>query len=532
MLDLSQVPAAESMPMAPGIDSDYAWLKTHLELAKGISSRELLARKVTATLNDRIRNGRLPYTLGIFGGWGTGKTTFLAMLAKNLDQHGNRKVVYFNSWKYAGFTEIVPALIFKILQYGSAGSGEHRDEAARRVILALGKKYSDQIGEWAKTKIGVNPVELFKDVYEMSSTVQSGVAKVMPEVMPEVVRAYYTQVDKAQDELRKALGTVTPGVEPKNVAVVLIDELDRCDPDEAFNVVKQMRVLFGMRDLPIAFVIAANPDPIGLAIKHRYGLESESGDYESRRILEKFVDSYEDLSTAESLGPLVQKMWSKDALPWIMQIDEDNVLPDFMESEKKNASAFDVITTSVPLFSNIRVLYKSYERVQKNTRVNRHLLWTIWFLEMAAQIDPRFRRDLRTLSGTIQNLAQRTYQSMQGMRYRIVQERQRAKIEFESNDKGNTAFSIFRSYFWEHAKQELERLQSTKDPEDVARADALQKLLAEPLRVDVVVLLSLLPFPEFPSFRDLCRETEKLQLPTFGSTLRSRGQEFGNTLAN
>ena len=69
------------------IDSDYAWLKTHLEGSKGIESREQLARKVETSLKFRIRNGQLPYTLGIFGGWGTGKTTFLAMLAEKLEQN-------------------------------------------------------------------------------------------------------------------------------------------------------------------------------------------------------------------------------------------------------------------------------------------------------------------------------------------------------------------------------------------------------------------------------------------------------------
>ena len=47
---------------------------------------------------------------------------------------------------------------------------------------------------------------------------------------------------------------------------------------------------------------------IGLAIKHRYGLEYDGGDYEARRILEKFVDSYEDLSATASLRPLIQSM--------------------------------------------------------------------------------------------------------------------------------------------------------------------------------------------------------------------------------
>ena len=64
-----------------GIDSDYAWLKTHLDFVGAIDSRERVVRKVLSTLRERVDSGRLPNTLGVFGGWGTGKTTFLAIVA-------------------------------------------------------------------------------------------------------------------------------------------------------------------------------------------------------------------------------------------------------------------------------------------------------------------------------------------------------------------------------------------------------------------------------------------------------------------
>lgn len=484
------------------IDSDYAWLKTHLKFSTGIESRRQLADRVANSLIERINGGQLPYTLGIFGGWGTGKTTFLAMLADRLEGTPGLRVVYFNSWKYAGFMEIVPSLIFKILEYGVKGGPVEGSEAARRVILALGKKYGDQIGDWAKTKMGVNPVELFKDIYKVSAGAQAAVGKLLPEIKPEVVRAYYTQVDKAQDELRIALGTVSSGERPKNVVVVLIDELDRCDPDEAFNVIKQMRVLFGMRDLPVAFVIGANAEPIGLAIKHRYGLESDSSDYEARRILEKFVDSYEDLSQGEALGALIKEMWT-EKLPWIVDMDVKNGPYEFAEDVQSNATAFDAITTSVPLFSNIRVLYKSYERVRLNVRFNAHLLWTKWFLEIANQIDPRFRRDLRMLAGPLGDIVETASREFASVSCRTIVDGKRRKLEFQPKEKGNTLFAIFRSLFWDSAKVSLSRLRQSDDPEQAGRSQALQRLLSDSLRVDFVVLLSLLPFKSLPSFRDL-----------------------------
>lgn len=510
-----------------GIDSDYAWLKSYLDVATSMRTRIRLAEKVTQSLSQRIKSGRLPYTLGVFGGWGTGKTTFLALLARELEKSTRSKVVYFNAWKYAGFMEIVPALIYKILQYGVGATAANPDEAARRVLLALGKKYSDQVGGWAQTKIGINPVELFKDLYITSKSIDSGTHP----IMPDVIRAYYTQVDKAQDELRQALGTVTPGKEPDSSVVALIDELDRCDPDEAFTVIKQLRVLFGMRDLPVAFVVCANPEPIGLAIKHRYGLESEVGDYEARRILEKFVDSYQDLSATEYLGGLAQAIWHDQKLPWIIKIDQTNAKPPFEEDVVLNATAFDALTTSVPLFANIRVLLKSFEYVRDTVQINRNFLWTHWFLEMANQIDPQFRHAIRTLAGPIEAIASAAYHSLHGVVYRVSQSGPNASVRYDA-DKGTTLFSIFRSYFWEHARKKLEELQGSPDPEDAGRSQALTTLLSNPLKVDVAVLLSLLPFETLPQFRDLCKAGDGHTLPDFSGQLQGLIPAFGYLLAN
>jgi hypothetical protein len=514
--DLLALWSVFSMPK--GIDSDYAWLKTHLNFSGEIQTRTKLVKKVANNLNERIEDGRLPYTLGVFGGWGTGKTTFLAMLAETLEKKTKCKIVYFNSWKYAGFMEIVPSLIYKILQYGLDASAEKRDEDARRILLALGNKYSDQIGQWAQKKIGVDPVELFKDIYKVSDT----------GVMPDVIHAYYTQIDKAQDELREALGTVTPGKASRNPIVVLIDELDRCDPDEAFNVIKQMRVLFGMRDLPVAFVICANPDPIGQAIKHRYGLESDTGDYEARRILEKFVDSYEDLSESVALRPLIQALWKQKDVPWIVASDEASERPRLAEDEVGNAAAFDAMTTSISLLSNIRVLHKSFEYIAGNTVSNRHLLWTKWFLEIASQIDPHFRRDLRYLAEPIQRIAFAAYACLKDVPYNGTQG---AAIEYDT-DKGKTLFAIFRSYFWERAREEHRVFSISRMPEDIQRANVLGSLLNQPAKMDVVALLCLLPFEDTASMQELCSTAKSGRLPKFERELEGLTTQLGFELAS
>jgi hypothetical protein len=440
--------------------------------------------------------------MGVFGGWGIGKTTFLALLAKELESTGTCKLVYFNSWKYAGFMEIVPALIYKIFQYGMAGAEQQQDRAALSVLLALGKKYSDQVGDWAQGKIGVDPVMLFKDVFDVARQAHDGRAP----VAPDVIRAYYTQVDKAQDSLRAALGSVASDNVRVIPIVVLVDELDRCDPDEAFNVIKQMRVLFGMRDLPISFVVCANPEPIGLAIKHRYGLESETSDYEARRILEKFVDNYYDLGEAAPLRAVVEALWQAEPLPWVLWADEANVRPDFDEDVVLNATALDAFNTSVPQLANLRVLRKSFEYVQVNARSNRHFMWTKWLLEICNQVDPVLRQEIRLLALTIQECVRDSHAALPSIECRAASADGRTQIKF-GTDKGKTLFAILRSLFWERAKAELQNLQEQKDPEAAARAQSLSRLLAAPLTMEFVVLLGMLPFktervlPDRASFR-------------------------------
>src|SRR2546421_10023 len=52
----------------------------------------------------------LPVTLGVFGDWGSGKTSIMKMLQRQLEQDEQVAVVYFDAWLFEGYDDAESAV--------------------------------------------------------------------------------------------------------------------------------------------------------------------------------------------------------------------------------------------------------------------------------------------------------------------------------------------------------------------------------------------------------------------------------------
>jgi len=70
-----------------------------------------LAREVVTDPN------LLPVVLGVFGDWGSGKSSIMKMLEQDLnsDQHKDIVCLYFNGWIFEGYEDAKTALLSSIL---------------------------------------------------------------------------------------------------------------------------------------------------------------------------------------------------------------------------------------------------------------------------------------------------------------------------------------------------------------------------------------------------------------------------------
>jgi hypothetical protein len=465
-------------------NADLQWLLSHIPKSDTLGTKDTSALALTRLIKQAERKA-LPITMGLFGSWGSGKTTTLAYVAAELQNSNTHAVVYFNAWKYSGFTEVVPALIYRVLSTASAFTPQSNAEAFGRIMFGLGKKYAESIGSWSKVAIGIDLVELAKDARDVAKSIRD--SSNPGEVL---AREYYTQLDRAQD----ALASICR--ECSRTIVILIDELDRCDPGEAFEIVKELRVFFTMLNVPLIFVLAVNPEPIGQAIKHQFGLESEWGDYEARKILEKFVDQYFDIGDNGTIVPFVESLWSAERLQlndscFIARADTRLKCPDYNENTLLNASFRQCILGNNPIYGNRRLLAKCLERAKLSSE-GQDLILTTWHLQIADQAYPRLRRSIAILVEDLRAIAEEAHLD-------LIRNLVAAKAIDDSSgtvvkgavlnsEKGKTAFSLYRSAFWESSRKRLGEIRSNKDSQARLRESALQELMDDPRKMDFVVV--------------------------------------------
>lgn len=356
----------------------------HLE-SIGVAKR--IVDRIESTLSSDLEKP-LPLTIGLFGGWGSGKTTVLAHLANELDiKHW--PYLYINAWRQSEFSEVLPSILYNL---GIHEAESHGTKFSSENLLvacgALGHR-GKAAAEKASEKIfGFSIVELFGAGVDVLNSVDAARNKHI-----EMAKKYLSGHDEV-DQYLKVVFDSRSKVTPPEPLVVLVDELDRCDPEEAYSVLKSLRILLLSTGIPVVFVLAANPDAIAEYVRHRFGIQADSSAYyESALILEKFVDFTFDVVGDRHCGRLLRERWRG--------IHDDGSILTFLHRIELNSCATGTLWASLqrsnPYYANIRVLLKQMSKFPL-----RDFPWTRWHLAIAG---PEMRERIRRTASDIVNAA-------------------------------------------------------------------------------------------------------------------------------
>lgn len=251
------------------------------------TTQDLLGYQVHVDLLKKIilEDGMLPISIGVFGNWGSGKSSLMLLLKNSIDawvaskkQDNSPKIlqIKFNSWQFEGYDTTKLAMIETILDAIQTDISKNKnifekadDFFARIKIMKAGvfflkKAYQnlipEEIKKWMPTQEELDKIT-GKDEYKS--------------VIDEVSKG---NSSKIVDSFRNIFENLIKDVDYKAV-IVYIDDLDRCDPKKIIECLEAVKLFVNVART--AFVIGADERILEYAIKLHYPIEQEKEEISS-----------------------------------------------------------------------------------------------------------------------------------------------------------------------------------------------------------------------------------------------------------
>ena len=234
-----------------------------IPFARDALDRKDLARRLTQLVEFSIT----PYTLALDANWGEGKTTFLKMWQADLQKSGFQ-CVYYDAWASDFCYDSFPSMVAGLKESFPAPE----NETAADKIAEIAQKSSAVAKAMAKNLPGS-----LAGLVGGREVVQAGIDKFFGEWEPV---AAYSEYQNALKSFKSSLEGIARRSE--RPLVFMIDELDRCRPLFALDVIEKIKHIF---DAPgVFFVVALNKNALAKTIESVYGI-TDGNEY-----LPKFFD--------------------------------------------------------------------------------------------------------------------------------------------------------------------------------------------------------------------------------------------------
>jgi hypothetical protein len=262
-------------------------------------SADFLTNYLTKRYNLASEHGHADtVVLNIRADWGFGKTFFLQRWAKDLEQ-SQFPVVFFNAWENDFCDDPLIGFIAEINEALSNHFKEiplaqrHLDKAlavGRKLIkpvsLGVASVIAKQLSGYSIEKLSElysqNDDDSDDDEKKSEGEISSLISKCAEVALKEHLDTKATMV-LFKKQLSRLIEFLEKEEKIELPLFVFIDELDRCRPTYAIELLEAVKHLFGVPG--VYFVIATNLEQLGHSIRAVYGEQ-----FDSERYLKRFFD--------------------------------------------------------------------------------------------------------------------------------------------------------------------------------------------------------------------------------------------------
>ena len=232
----------------------------------------------------------------IDGGWGTGKTEFCQKLIRLMQQqHPDYQPIYIDAFRSDHSGEPLLALLAEIIKACTPEDTDGQQSERKRLTREISKlvKFGIKTGANALShyflKQSVDDLaeefqQITSDEQEaknVAETVTDVAAKITDYTIDATVEALLKEQIEAEKNLETLKACLKELAADKPI-ILFIDELDRCRPDYAVDMLEVIKHVFDIENVKV--VLVTNTKQLRAVINHRYGAEVDAQKY-----LDKFL---------------------------------------------------------------------------------------------------------------------------------------------------------------------------------------------------------------------------------------------------
>jgi len=227
-------------------------------------------------INKIIENSEGGFTLAINGEWGVGKTTFLKMWEADLKSK-EYTTIYLNAWEHDISSEPLICILGELCKLL-----DKKNLDIKKRLMSNAKYFSKKtlpivFNGLTSHFLGNEGGDKIKDFIE---AVTNGSRD---NYFDQEISDYESRTDNIT-ELKKTLEEAVEKVCNGKRLIFIVDELDRCRPDFAVEILEKIKHLFSVKN--VVFVLSIDKIQLGYSIQGHYG----SDKINAQEYLRRFID--------------------------------------------------------------------------------------------------------------------------------------------------------------------------------------------------------------------------------------------------
>ena len=265
---------------------------------------KFLTQYLISSSYDESKSIDLNYVLNLNSEWGAGKSYFLRRWAHDLKS--KHPVVYIDAWKQ-DYSEdplmtVVSSLISQLREQAGIDEDDTKIKAPKKLIGLLKAAAPSLARGLSKRYLGIDPAKIMesddedetidsdeKDEHDKPIDMGLAASKIVDQLINEH-DSKAIAINNLKANVKKWIKLVVTENSLSNPAFVFIDELDRCRPNYAVEMLETIKHIF---DIPgVVFVVATDTEQLQHAVKAIYGVG-----FDARVYLSRFFNSRFSLKT-------------------------------------------------------------------------------------------------------------------------------------------------------------------------------------------------------------------------------------------